>query len=35
MKDRDRLLEEKFEEAKKRADEADDGKPPPRPFDFD
>ncbi len=34
-KDRDRLLSEKFEEAMKRAEEADDGKPPPRPFDFD
>lgn len=35
FKDRDRLLEEKFEEAMKRAEEADDGTPPPRPFDFD
>ncbi len=34
-KDRERLLEEKFQEAMKRAEEADDGKPPPRPFDFD
>ena len=34
-KDRDRLLEEKFDEAMKRAEEADDGTPPPRPFDFD
>lgn len=34
-RDRDRLLGEKFEEAMKRAEEADDGKPPPRPFDFD
>ena len=32
--DRDRLLEEKFKEAMKRAEE-DDGEPPPRPFDFD
>ena len=35
FKDRDRLLEEKFDEAMKRAEEADDGEPPPRPFDFD
>ena len=35
FKDRDRLLEEKFEEAMKRAEEADDGTPPPRPFDSD
>ena len=34
-KDRDRLLAEKFEEAMKRAEDADDGTPPPRPFDFD
>lgn len=34
-KDRDRLLREKFEEAMKAAEDADDGKPPPRPFDFD
>ena len=33
--DRDRILEEKFEEAMKRADEADDGKPPVRPWDLD
>ena len=33
--DRDRLLSEKFEEAMKAAEDADDGKPPPRPFDFD
>ena len=35
FKDRDRLLEEKFKEAMKRAEDADDGTPPPRPFDFD
>ena len=35
FKDRDRLLEEKFEEAMKRAEDADDGTPPPSPFDFD
>lgn len=35
FKDRERLLEEKFEEAMKRAEDADDGTPPPRPFDFD
>ena len=35
FKDRDRLLSEKFEEAMKRAEEVDDDKPPPRPFDFD
>ena len=34
MKDRDRLLEEKFREAIEQVDE-DDDKPPPRPFDFD
>ena len=34
-KDRDRLLSEKFEEAMKRAEDADDGTPPPRPFYFD
>lgn len=34
-KDRARLLEEKFEEAMKRAEDEDDGSPPPRPFDFD
>jgi hypothetical protein len=33
--DRDRLLQEKFEEAMKHAEDADDGTPPPRPFDFD
>ena len=35
FKDRDRLLKEKFEEAMKRAEDADDGTPPPSPFDFD
>jgi hypothetical protein len=35
MKDRDRLLEEKFREALKRAEEDPDKGPPQRPFDFD
>ena len=35
MKDRDRLLEEKFEEALKRAEEDPDKGPPARPFDLD
>jgi len=35
FKDRDRLLDEKFREAVKRAEESDDDTPPPRPFDFD
>jgi hypothetical protein len=35
QKDRSRLLEEKFEEAFKRAAEDDDDSPPPRPFDLD
>jgi hypothetical protein len=35
FKDRDRLLAEKFEEAMKAAEDADDATPPPRPFDFD
>lgn len=35
LKDRDRLLEEKFKEAMERAREEDDETPPPRPFDFD
>ena len=35
LKDRDRLLEEKFEEALKRAEEEPDDAPPPRPFDLD
>ncbi len=33
--DRDRLLERKFEDALERVDAADDGKPPPSPFDLD
>lgn len=35
MKDRDRLLEEKFREALKRAEEDPDDTPPRRPFDLD
>jgi hypothetical protein len=35
MKDRDRLLEEKFREALKRAEEDPDQGPPRRPFDLD
>lgn len=35
MKDRDRLLEEKFREAMRRAEEDPDQGPPPRPFDLD
>ena len=35
IKDRDRLLEEKFREAMKRAEESPDDEPPPRPFDLD
>lgn len=35
MKDRDRLLEEKFREALRRAEEEPDEGPPPRPFDLD
>ena len=35
MKDRDRLLEEKFKEALKRAEESPEDEPPPRPFDLD
>ncbi|MCB1055261.1 MAG: hypothetical protein KDD11_07075 [Acidobacteria bacterium] len=35
MKDRDRLLEEKFREAMKRASEEPDDEPPKRPWDFD
>ena len=35
MKDRDRLLEEKFREAMRRAEEDPDKSPPPRPFDLD
>jgi hypothetical protein len=35
IKDRDRLLEEKFREALKRAEEDPDEGRPPRPFDLD
>ena len=35
MKDRERLLEEKFQEALRRAEEEPDEGPPRRPFDFD
>lgn len=35
LKDRDRLLEEKFREAMKRAEEDPDTGPPRRPFDLD
>lgn len=35
LQDRDRLLEEKFRRALERAEEEDDGKPPPRPWDLD
>ena len=35
MKDRSRLLEEKFEEALRRAEEEPADVPPPRPFDLD
>ena len=35
MKDRDRLLEEKFREALRRAEEEPDEGRPPRPFDLD
>jgi hypothetical protein len=35
MKDRDRLLEEKFREALRRAEEDPDDTPPKRPFDLD
>ncbi len=35
IKDRDRLLEEKFREAMRRAEEEPDEGPPRRPFDFD
>lgn len=34
-KDRDRLLEERFEEALRRAEEDPEDGPPPRPFDLD
>jgi hypothetical protein len=35
LRDRDRLLEEKFREAMKRAEEEPDTGRPPRPFDLD
>lgn len=35
MKDRDRLLAERFDEAVRNAGDLDDTKPPPRPFDLD
>lgn len=35
LKDRDRLLEEKFRKALERAEKEDDGKPPPRPWDLE
>jgi hypothetical protein len=35
MKDRDRILEEKFREALRRAEEDPSEGPPPRPFDLD
>jgi hypothetical protein len=35
LKDRDRILEEKFREALRRAEEDPDQGPPPRPFDLD
>jgi hypothetical protein len=35
MKDRSRLLEEKFDEALRRAEEEPADVPPPRPFDLD
>lgn len=35
LKDRERLMEEKFRRALERAEEEDDGKPPPRPWDLD
>ncbi|MEE8139068.1 MAG: 2-nitropropane dioxygenase [Thermoanaerobaculia bacterium] len=35
LKDRDRLLEEKFKQALKRAEEEPDDLPPPRPFELD
>lgn len=35
LKDQDRLLEEKFEEALRRAKEDPDDEPPPRPWDLD
>jgi hypothetical protein len=35
LKDRERLLEEKFKEAVRRAEEEPDDEPPRRPFDLD
>ena len=35
LKDRDRLLEKKFDEALKQAESEPDDVPPPRPFDLD
>lgn len=35
MKDRDRLLEEKFKEAMKKAEESPDDELPPRPWELD
>lgn len=35
LKDRDRLLDAKFEEALRRAEETDDERPPVRPWDLD
>lgn len=35
LKDRDRLMEEKFRKALERAEKEDDGKPPPSPWDLD
>jgi hypothetical protein len=35
LKDRDRILDEKFREAVRRAEEDPDQGPPPRPFDLD
>ena len=35
MKDRDRLLEERFQEALREAGDVDDETPPPRPFDLE
>jgi hypothetical protein len=35
LKNRDRLLEEKFKEALRHAEESPEDEPPPRPFDLD
>ena len=35
LKNRDRLLDEKFQEALRHAEESPDEEPPPRPFDLD